>query len=553
MYSVEFYKSLESLNVRNKNIDEKRDEIKKQIDDFHNKIDTIKINENIKDIDEELIRVFREYQNNTKEKISIWKQLFDKKSKEAKFEDELRNNFIVIIYGKVKAGKSTLGNYIAKNCLPHQKPKFTKYDKAGQYEASEFEEIDENEGFKTKITECTSEIQLFKLGGLAWVDTPGLSSMTEANGELARKYITKADFIIFPTSSDSPLQNDEIKQIKELIKLGKTINIIITKSDRTEEDEVDGKIVKIFYNKSEENRKLQQEDIYQRLKENIKSDINKIDNKIFSISIKAAKESKINDNQELYNGSNIEYLYEVLDDLVKNKAEKLKAKNPYITLAGLIDIITNGVNGSENEKSLCTIKKEFENIKGAIQCTQHECNKAKERLQNQIPQIIQEITYKYYDEIGKQGIEQKLLQEVEYSILKLANKEIREVMNNFNANTSSIQSLKINFNIETFYEDYIKEASWWNKFLHTVSFGVFGEEDTKERRVAGDNKSEVIAKLEQTLISHYCDGFVSDCLKQIDKDFLSQLKDLMLNVETGINDLESTLKTLKNKLVKEAK
>ena len=34
---------------------------------------------------------------------------------------------------------------------------------------------------------------------MAWIDTPGLGSMVEENGELAKEYIQSADYNIYPT------------------------------------------------------------------------------------------------------------------------------------------------------------------------------------------------------------------------------------------------------------------------------------------------------------------------------------------------------------------
>ena len=169
--------------------------------------------------------------------------------------------YIVIIFGKVKAGKSSLGNFIAHNRLASQDINFFKYDKAGNEEAiKKLEEIDENsEGFATANMECTVEIQGFKLSGMAWVDTPGLGSMVEENGDLAKEYIQSADYVIYPTNSSSPLQQDEKEQLRELFEQNKKVTICITKSDDTEEDEVDGELVKVLMNKTKENRAKQEE------------------------------------------------------------------------------------------------------------------------------------------------------------------------------------------------------------------------------------------------------------------------------------------------------
>ncbi len=69
---------------------------------------------------------------------------------------------------------------------------------------------------------------------MAWIDTPGLGSMTLENGKLAKEYIQSADYIIYPTSSDSPLQRDEVEELKRLFEQNKKVTICITKSDKFE-------------------------------------------------------------------------------------------------------------------------------------------------------------------------------------------------------------------------------------------------------------------------------------------------------------------------------
>ena len=47
--------------------------------------------------------------------------------------------------------------------------------------------------FDVDVEESTSAIQGFELGGMTWIDSPGLGSVTERNGNLARQYTESAD------------------------------------------------------------------------------------------------------------------------------------------------------------------------------------------------------------------------------------------------------------------------------------------------------------------------------------------------------------------------
>jgi predicted GTPase len=233
----DFYKSLKDIKLINNSVDEKRELVKKYVSNFNANIQNLRIDENIKKQNKEISNLLEETINLIKLVSNDWLKNFDEMIEREKFRSDLSNYFIVIIFGKVKAGKSSLGNFIAKNKLESQKVEFFKYDEAGKKQAiKKLEEIEED-SFATNNLECTVEIQGFKLDGMAWIDTPGLGSMVKENGDLAKEYIQSADYIIYPTSSDSPLQLDEREQLKELFEQNKKVSICITKSDYKDEDE----------------------------------------------------------------------------------------------------------------------------------------------------------------------------------------------------------------------------------------------------------------------------------------------------------------------------
>lgn len=267
-----FYRGIEEISVHSKDSQAFLERINKILEGFSKKVEATDIARSLRK-NRDMYELATNVLENIKNGVNAWNAEINKLIKEEKLREELRNEFVVIIYGKVKAGKSTLGNFVAKNPISkklNKKPFFFVYDKAGNKQSiEELQEIKDDSGFKTDTLECTSEIQGFKLDGLAWIDTPGLASMNKENGELAKQYINAADFIIFPTSSDSPMQRTEMKEIGELIEYNKVFYIVITKSDTFEEDEKDGEIVKIIVNKSPSTRKAQEEDVRKRLKEEI--------------------------------------------------------------------------------------------------------------------------------------------------------------------------------------------------------------------------------------------------------------------------------------------
>ncbi|HIP11825.1 MAG TPA: hypothetical protein EYG73_03800 [Arcobacter sp.] len=235
----EFYSSLKDISAVNSDLNEKRDELKIYTTEFNTLVQSKTVDKKIIKQNKEMAELLDETIGLIKKSSQTWIDNFDQMLEKEKFRSDLANYFIIIIFGKVKAGKSSLGNFIASHKLPEQKVEFFKYDEAGKkQDIKKLEEIDED-SFDTNNLECTVEIQGFKLDGMAWIDTPGLGSMVKENGDLAKEYIQSADYIIYPTSSDSPLQQDEREQLKELFEQNKKVTICITKSDRIIENSIE--------------------------------------------------------------------------------------------------------------------------------------------------------------------------------------------------------------------------------------------------------------------------------------------------------------------------
>ena len=124
----DFYKSLKDIKLINNSVDEKRELVKKYVSNFNANIQNLRIDENIKKQNKEISNLLEETINLIKLVSNDWLKNFDEMIEREKFRSDLSNYFIVIIFGKVKAGKSSLGNFIAKNKLESQKVEVFKYD-----------------------------------------------------------------------------------------------------------------------------------------------------------------------------------------------------------------------------------------------------------------------------------------------------------------------------------------------------------------------------------------------------------------------------------------
>lgn len=114
---------------------------------------------------------------------------------------------MVMIFGPVKAGKSTLGNFFAGDT--YRKANFESKFKQYQKPSIEIEELarvvnqqNNNESFGVGILDTTGNMQYFTLLGLRWMDTPGLGALGKDSDkrnmdEMVNEYISYADMCIF--------------------------------------------------------------------------------------------------------------------------------------------------------------------------------------------------------------------------------------------------------------------------------------------------------------------------------------------------------------------
>lgn len=592
----DFYIAIDELNLNDSKLNEERNKLKKIVNDFISKSQEMPIDSSALEQNESIKNALTIFTSQMKNKIQAWAEYFEQKECEEHFRSKLKNNLIVIIYGKVKAGKSTLGNFIAKNKLAHQKAEFSVYDRAGtQTIVDKLQEIHEDDGFAVKVTECTSEIQLFTLGGLVWVDTPGLGSMTKENGDLARKYIEAADFVVFPTSSDSPMQNDEISQIQELTNsLNKSISIIITKSDMPDyKRDSDGKIVvengdivKELKNKSVENRQRQNQDVYDRLQASKLG--NFLVGDIISISVKMASIGLEQNDEKILVESNLPAFYDMLHEGAIKKANELKQNTPYTSLISLINNILDGNDSHEN--SLNSVENDFKVFIASINQVKTDIKNTTASIKAELSsQIINTITSaeNKIDINNSEAMFKKLNEDIAQMTLSLFLGRIQEIMKNFAIKNQNFIFDSKEFKIsEEFAEiEVVRTRAATGGFiglaLGTIagialapvtggasllatagtilstgtlaSAGAWaGEKIGKQFKNSdyrtiklGDDKVKVIGDFKQNMLSYYGNDFIDSNVKTINEIFLNPLENFASDIEKLISGLKKDLCDLK--------
>lgn len=194
-----------------------------------------------------------------------WDKSFCALKKRGDFYLRRGQGSMVCVFGKVKAGKSSLGNYVAYGTdsptpeikeTAQPRPEFFFEDSSGLNEKMSADIMAQQRQFGVGIAETTSSIQGFSLPGFTWVDTPGVDSPNATNGDLAYQYIDACDLIVFTLHSGSSERASDRDKIVSFLRRGKPFVLVITASDDVEEDEtLDGEIIRVLAMKSDFVRK----------------------------------------------------------------------------------------------------------------------------------------------------------------------------------------------------------------------------------------------------------------------------------------------------------
>lgn len=256
------------------------------------------------------------------------------RQKGVEFRQGFEDSLLVFVSGKVKSGKSSLGNYVAwghtdptedikRQTPPERYPQYQSHAKVEVVGGDSHKEAEKKCEFRVGATEATSSIQSFSLPGLTWVDSPGLHSLKEENGNLAREYLDHADVILYTMKSDAPGRASDLTEIQDLIRKDKKTLLLLTGSDDMEEDVNDsGDLIQCVVMKDMERRVKQQEYVRGELKE--LSGSNKLE--IVSISSRYAQEHA--HEPVAFLDSGIGSFCATLQDICQSEGVRIKQRVP---------------------------------------------------------------------------------------------------------------------------------------------------------------------------------------------------------------------------------
>ena len=277
-----------------------------------------------------------------------WQDRIDRQDTGVRFREGFNDSLMVFVYGKVKSGKSSLGNYVAwgntdpdselkKNTPANIQPSYFSGEKTDVKGGDALKEAEGNKEFRVGATEATSTIQGFKLPGITWIDSPGLHSKNIENDQLARDYVQHSDLILYTMKSDSPGRATDLAEIAELYQSDKRFILLITGSDDTDigwDEDTNTQTNRVVM-KSEQRREQQRDYIRSELLkiDGLKDNANNID--IISFSARYAQDNQ--DSPEAFEDSGMSELFNVLEEVSQSSGVKLKQQVPLKAFLSFLD------------------------------------------------------------------------------------------------------------------------------------------------------------------------------------------------------------------------
>ena len=344
--------------------------------------------------------------------VSSWGSCIAESKKGQKFIHENEKNMLVMIFGQVNTGKSSVGNFLAGKpflaapFVTAYKKRYGSYERRPQFKT----EVKGREGnmdgdwFREGVLDTTGAIQHFTMPGLRWVDSPGTGAVAKVDDtcdmeRLVREYLNYADLGVFLMSSDSPGLQPDFKYIKRLQDNGKPAIVLITKSDRNDEKILDGEIVANWVGKKDDDRRAQESWIGSELaKMGVQDKF-----QVISVSAYLAIQGIEEQNDDMFRQSQMDKFMTVLGEKISDEALLLKERNPKENINRLIKEITQGVVSDEKQigfKGAQFLEKQFDEVIAAIE--EHK-KKLKELEHSVVQRIASIVKPELQIEIGKRA------------------------------------------------------------------------------------------------------------------------------------------------------
>ncbi len=356
-------------------VDRERGRVFKELDDILKSVASAVSSERSVPEARALADAVKESEATMAEALSQWKERIDRFEINATFREDFGDSLLLLVLGLVKSGKSSMGNFVAYGSGDPESSVIENLrgaDRAPSYFVRALvddsdvriasEDLNRRGKFIVDVEEATSSIQGFKLGGLTWIDSPGLGSVTERNGALTQKYIESADLVLVLMNMSQPGRRPEFEAITNLLRRGKPLMVLLTRADTILTDEIDGRIVRERVMKPDKERREAAEWVESQLLEvmrNTGGDL--LDHEVHSVSVQYAAQNPVPEGLER---SGFASLFERLTTLVASEGVAMKRKAPAKNLSAFIDaILTDTVLDSGVEVSVGRVRDQLTNLR----------------------------------------------------------------------------------------------------------------------------------------------------------------------------------------------
>jgi predicted GTPase len=284
-------------------------------------------------------------------RLSEWKTRVERYNRNTALRKDFGDSLLVFVYGKVKAGKSSLGNYVAYGHGDPDPAYIDASDKAHYFmrAASNNSELTKRarelkvrSKFAVGATDTTTEIQGFRLPGLTWIDSPGIHSVTDEHGALSKEYASSADLIIYPMNSGQPGRASDLDEVKDLLQERKPFLVVITRCDTTDIDfDMDGNKISTLLMKDARDRQDQIEYVSAEILSKAGSTARELlDSEVLTVSVRYAQENG-GDPIKLRE-SGLADLFEKLTTLSTQRGVLIKQQTPLNNLRAFVEQILDG-------------------------------------------------------------------------------------------------------------------------------------------------------------------------------------------------------------------
>ncbi|HIF9179189.1 TPA: dynamin family protein [Photobacterium damselae] len=357
--------------------------------------------------------------------IDEWDQKLEAASPMKALSEQYQDRVIFLVFGKVNAGKSSFCNFLTSQFDSSQTKRFRFENGQVQY----FDDV-----FAEGVIETTVAIQGVELGhNLVLLDSPGLHSVNDENGDLTRRFTDSADAVLWLTPSSSPGQVQELQDLKLELEKKKPLQPVITRSDVMDEewDEENDDIIQILKNKSQDIRRVQEEDVIQRVRDlNLSVPVKPA----VSISVFAYK--TYCDSYNAFSDAGLDRLFESLEGII-NEAKTYKVRKAEQQIINFLD---TDVLGSLNQHVMPQVDKLINDSQEVINDLRRRKKALSLEIANTIIVNIPDIVERHAQSRNKEAMSQEINQLLEHSINDSLQKVLSEYVSQMQAVSCALSS-----------------------------------------------------------------------------------------------------------------